>query len=118
MASSGLIGEILRRTSYSGLWVKKIYFTFIEEELLLAMNADPKHIASSPLRWTDKSFLCRYSSRISVTFGTLVPPPINSIWLMSSILRPDFSRASSIGFDTWAKKSLAYSSTSSLGKLI
>ena len=45
---------------------------------LLPMNALPKHIASSPFKWTPSSILFRYFSRISVTFGTLIPPPSSS----------------------------------------
>jgi hypothetical protein len=45
---------------------------------LLPINALPKHIASSPFKWTPSSILLRYFSRISVTFGTLIPPPSSS----------------------------------------
>jgi len=56
-ASSGFKGEIRMVTSYWGCCVRKIYFTLKSAELLLAMKAAPKHMASSPLRCTLISFL-------------------------------------------------------------
>jgi len=47
-------------------------------ELFAAMKALPKHMASSPLRWTLNSFPFMYDFKISVTFGVLIPPPSNS----------------------------------------
>jgi len=48
-------------------------------EEFAAIKADPKHIASSPFKWTPSSYFCVFYYNISYIFGTLTPPPTNSI---------------------------------------
>jgi len=49
-----------------------------DAELLDAINALPKHMASSPFRCTPNSLFFKLVDRISYIFGTLIPPPSNS----------------------------------------
>lgn len=103
MVSSTFKGEIFILTGYLALMVMRICETLKLLELLLAMNALPKHMASSPFKCTLIFLPGSLCSKASTTFGVLTPPPISSTRSISSAVRPAAASASSIGYPILAK---------------
>jgi hypothetical protein len=65
--------------SFYGCCVKYTLRTLNDADEFDAINAAPKHIASSPFKCTPSSYFFKVCYNISYIFGTLIPPPTSSI---------------------------------------